>query len=723
MERDSVGLGVVAREWGRIGCIGFGGPPAHIALLRDLCVERRRLDRRRRLRGRDRRRATSCPGRPRRSSPSTAHCACGGRPGALVGGLCFIVPGLVLILALAAAVPRRRARRRGARRGRRARALPSPRSRSRPVWVCSAELATCAPRGRWLVYIAARCAWPPRRRRAVGGARPARLRRSPSSLRAASACRDLAGALARPLLAAAVAERPARALAWVGAQGRRALYGGGFVIIPLMQDRRRRHPPLDDRRAVPQRRGARAGHARPRRAYRRRRRLRGGGVGGGCSRPPSRFAPSFAFVLVGAAAPRPPAHERDGLARSSTAPAPPPRRDPGRAIPLALALTEGWQVGVLAAAAVRCCSCAAVSWRRCSPRPWPASRPSPSVPLSEGGGGRCRITRIGVEAPSEFPIGFGDPHLHAPTARCKGARLMSEVPPPVDPDDPRRRVPVEPVVVPPAEPVEEVQYVHEERVIGDVPPVAGDVDVNAVHEEERVRVLPDGTVLHERDRIEQRSRFRDWLPWLLLALVGLILAIGLILWYVIRSSTKTVPAVVGLRVDAAVSRLQQDGFKTEIVRQTNPRPGASSSVRTRPRGRSTTTARSSGCSSRRDARRRGAERGRPHAERGPRPARQGRVQGDDLEVSRPAEREHRRAVARSRRARPRARSSTSTSRRAAQRWPFRARSAPRSTRRARRSRRRASSPPSPACRPISRSTPSSHRHPPAASCARDRPCS
>src|SRR5436190_524483 len=34
-------LGVVVREWGRIGCLGFGGPPAHIALLRELCVERR----------------------------------------------------------------------------------------------------------------------------------------------------------------------------------------------------------------------------------------------------------------------------------------------------------------------------------------------------------------------------------------------------------------------------------------------------------------------------------------------------------------------------------------------------------------------------------------------------------------------------------------------------------------------------------------------------------
>src|SRR5579883_2797413 len=39
--RDTVPVRTIAWEWGRIGCTGFGGPPAHIALLRDLCVERR----------------------------------------------------------------------------------------------------------------------------------------------------------------------------------------------------------------------------------------------------------------------------------------------------------------------------------------------------------------------------------------------------------------------------------------------------------------------------------------------------------------------------------------------------------------------------------------------------------------------------------------------------------------------------------------------------------
>ena len=38
---ERVALATIGREWLRLGCIGFGGPPTHIALLRRLCVEER----------------------------------------------------------------------------------------------------------------------------------------------------------------------------------------------------------------------------------------------------------------------------------------------------------------------------------------------------------------------------------------------------------------------------------------------------------------------------------------------------------------------------------------------------------------------------------------------------------------------------------------------------------------------------------------------------------
>lgn len=96
----AVSLGTIVREWGRIGCIGFGCPPAHSALLRELCVTRR-----------------GCM-QPEEFEDAIATCnllpgpaftqlaiVCAWRlrcsPGALAGGLNFIVPGLVLILILA----------------------------------------------------------------------------------------------------------------------------------------------------------------------------------------------------------------------------------------------------------------------------------------------------------------------------------------------------------------------------------------------------------------------------------------------------------------------------------------------------------------------------------------------------------------------------------------------------------------------------------------------
>ncbi len=89
------------REWGRIGCIGFGGPPAHIALLRRLCVDDRGW-----LDAREFEDAIgACNLLPGPASTELAiYCAwrVRGRPGALVGGVAFIVPGLIIILALSA---------------------------------------------------------------------------------------------------------------------------------------------------------------------------------------------------------------------------------------------------------------------------------------------------------------------------------------------------------------------------------------------------------------------------------------------------------------------------------------------------------------------------------------------------------------------------------------------------------------------------------------------
>ncbi len=97
----TVSLRTIAREWTRIGCIGFGGPPTHIALLRRLCVEERDWLPAREFE--DGIAATNLLPGPA-STQLAIFCAwrLRGAAGALVGGLCFIVPGLLLILALSA---------------------------------------------------------------------------------------------------------------------------------------------------------------------------------------------------------------------------------------------------------------------------------------------------------------------------------------------------------------------------------------------------------------------------------------------------------------------------------------------------------------------------------------------------------------------------------------------------------------------------------------------
>ena len=101
----SPSLAVVAARWGRIGCIGFGGPPAHITLLRKLCVDDNRWISDRGFEDA----IAACNLLPGPASTQLAiFCAwqVAGALGAIVGGLAFILPGLALILALSAAVPR-----------------------------------------------------------------------------------------------------------------------------------------------------------------------------------------------------------------------------------------------------------------------------------------------------------------------------------------------------------------------------------------------------------------------------------------------------------------------------------------------------------------------------------------------------------------------------------------------------------------------------------------
>jgi chromate transporter len=93
-------LATVLREWGRIGVIGFGGPPVHVALLRELCVERRGWLDPREFEDAN----AACGLLPGPASTQLAiFCArrVAGLPGAIVGGLAFVLPGLVLLLALA----------------------------------------------------------------------------------------------------------------------------------------------------------------------------------------------------------------------------------------------------------------------------------------------------------------------------------------------------------------------------------------------------------------------------------------------------------------------------------------------------------------------------------------------------------------------------------------------------------------------------------------------
>lgn len=343
-------LRAVARDFGRIGCLGFGGPPAHVSMLRELVVARRRW-----LAEDDFEHGIAAtnvlPGPA--STQLAIYCAwrVRGIAGALVGGAAFILPGLLLIIALAVIFlgdPPAWVRGLGAGAGAVVaavavqaglallpgswRRLEGRGAQARWIAYLLAGGAATALLGPWLVAVLLAC-----------GAIELLWRRTPRGvhvhawvvLAAASAS---AGGLA--------------ALCWTAFKVGALSYGGGFVIIPLMQgDAVDRYGWMTDSEFL---NAVALGQATPGpvtqtiavvgyAAH---------GIGGALLAAFVAFAPSFWFILLGA----------DRFDRLRTQPDARAFLDgagpaaigaiAGSAIPLTLALSERWQLAVLAGGAL-----------------------------------------------------------------------------------------------------------------------------------------------------------------------------------------------------------------------------------------------------------------------------------------------------------------------------------------------------------------------------------
>jgi chromate transporter len=351
-----VSLATVLRAWGKIGCTGFGGPPTHIRLFRELCVERRHwLD------------ATefedaiaACNLLPGPASTQLAiFCAwrVRGRVAALVGGAAFILPGLVVIVALAAlflsGAPPHWVLGAGAGAGAAVAAVavqagltllgPSWRRRLHPNrWLgyLAAGALAAATIGPWLVVVLLGC-----------GVIELAAQRAAPGIKSAGA--KLSAVTPLPLLAVgAISGGVMVSVAWVGFKVGALSYGGGFVIIPLMQSDAVNHhhwmsggqflnavalgqiTPGPVTQTV-----AAVGYA-------------AAGVVGALAASAIAFTPSFAFVLLGAR--RFDRLRSDLRARAFLDGAGPAAIGAilGAAIPLARALTTGWQFAILATAGV-----------------------------------------------------------------------------------------------------------------------------------------------------------------------------------------------------------------------------------------------------------------------------------------------------------------------------------------------------------------------------------
>jgi chromate transporter len=242
-----VPLATVLREWGRIGCIGFGGPPAHIRLLRQLCVERRGW-----LDAREFEDAIAvCNLMPGPASTQLAiFCAwrLRGRVGALIGGAAFIIPGLIVILALSVlfvgGTPPLWVLGAGAGAGAAVPAVavqagwsllvPSRRNRTSAIrWPAylAVGLAAAATVGAWLVLVLLGCGVI----ELLARSGPHLYGRSARDANGEDEGARLHGFLAAPAFVLAVGGGVLASVAWVAFKVGALSFGGGFVIIPLMQ--------------------------------------------------------------------------------------------------------------------------------------------------------------------------------------------------------------------------------------------------------------------------------------------------------------------------------------------------------------------------------------------------------------------------------------------------------------------------------------------------------
>jgi chromate transporter len=338
---------VIVSEWGRIGALGFGGPPAHVTLLRELCVEKRGW-----LTPAEFEDAIAAcnllPGPA--STQLSIYCAwrLRGLAGGLLGGLAFILPGLVAIVALAALFLANapplwvRGAAAGAGAGVAAVAvqaglslLPASRSRARSQlrWVAYAVLGgvSAATIGPWLVLVLVGCGL------VEVAERYSRREETFSLLPVAAAVAVPAGGLA--------------ALAWVAFKVGALAYGGGFVIVPLMQHDAVEHyhwmtsEQFLNAVALGQITPGPITHTVAAVGY------AAAGVGGALLATAVAFTPSFLFVLGGGR--HFTALRENALAQSFLGGAGPAAIGAilGAAVPLARALGPWWQFALLAAAA------------------------------------------------------------------------------------------------------------------------------------------------------------------------------------------------------------------------------------------------------------------------------------------------------------------------------------------------------------------------------------